>query len=70
MLTALQKEAKKSIDILPDDKVRVVLDFIGYLQSKESLPNALTLKTFKKTDSGKDIVRCKNANDMFKKLGI
>jgi len=70
MQTALQKQAKKSIDILTDEKVKVVLDFIGYLQSKENVPNALTIKTFRKTDSGKDVVKCKNADDMFRKLGM
>lgn len=70
MQTALQKQAKKSIDILTDEKVKVVMDFIGYLQSKERVPNALTIKTFRKTDSDKDIVKCKNADDMFQKLGI
>jgi antitoxin component of RelBE/YafQ-DinJ toxin-antitoxin module len=70
MQTALKKQVKKSIDILTEEKVKVVLDFIGYLQSKESVPNALTIKTFKKTDSGRDVVKCKNADDMFQKLGI
>lgn len=35
-----------------------------------NIPNETTLKTFKKTDSGKEIVKCKNEEDMFKKLGI
>jgi len=70
MQTALQKQAKKSIDILTDEKVKVVMDFIGYLQSKEKVPNALTIKTFRKTDSGRDVVKCKNAEDMFNILGI
>jgi hypothetical protein len=42
MQTALQKQVKKSIDILTDEKVKVVLDFIGYLQSKEEVPNGFT----------------------------
>ena len=29
-----------------------------------------TLKTFKHTDSGKDIVECQNPDKMFKKLGV
>jgi hypothetical protein len=70
MQTALQKQVKKSIDILTDEKVKVVLDFIGYLQSKEEVPNALTIKTFKNTDLGRDLVKCKNVDDMFQKLGI
>jgi DNA-damage-inducible protein J len=34
------------------------------------IPNKVTLKTLKDTDTGKNLVRCKNAKDMFKKLGI
>ncbi|MCX5804280.1 MAG: type II toxin-antitoxin system RelB/DinJ family antitoxin [Proteobacteria bacterium] len=34
------------------------------------IPNKITLNTFKKTDQGKDIIECKNAKDMFKKLGV
>ncbi|MBI5633230.1 MAG: hypothetical protein HZA15_07115 [Nitrospirae bacterium] len=70
MQATLQKQAKKAIDNLPEDKLRVVLDFMGYLQAKEKIPNALTRATFRKTDAGKDLVRCKNVDDMFKKLGI
>ncbi len=34
------------------------------------IPNKTTLETFKKTDKGKELVKCKDADDMFKKLGI
>jgi DNA-damage-inducible protein J len=34
------------------------------------IPNKTTLKTFKKTDEGKELIACKDADDMFKKLGI
>ena len=34
------------------------------------IPNATTLKTFEETDAGQDLVVCRNAEDMFKKLGI
>ncbi|HIJ64596.1 MAG TPA: type II toxin-antitoxin system RelB/DinJ family antitoxin [Candidatus Hydrogenedentes bacterium] len=34
------------------------------------IPNATTLKTFEDTDSGRNIVVCKDAADMFEKLGI
>lgn len=34
------------------------------------IPNATTLKTFMDTDSGRNLVVCKDADDMFKKLGI
>lgn len=34
------------------------------------IPNKTTLETFRKTDAGKELVKCKDAADMFKKLGI
>jgi len=34
------------------------------------VPNETTLKTFQDTDAGQEIVRCKDAQDMFDKLGL
>lgn len=34
------------------------------------IPNKTTLKTFKKTDESKELVKCKDLDDMFKKLAI
>ncbi|GAX61933.1 toxin-antitoxin system, antitoxin component [Candidatus Scalindua japonica] len=34
------------------------------------VPNKVTGKVLKDTDTGKNLVRCEDANDMFKKLGI
>ena len=34
------------------------------------VPNKKTLKTFKDTDAGLNLVRCADAQDMFNKLGI
>ena len=34
------------------------------------VPNATTLRTFASTDAGRDRVVCKDADDMFRKLGI
>ncbi len=33
------------------------------------IPNATTVKTFNDTDSGKNIVKAKDADDMFDRLG-
>jgi DNA-damage-inducible protein J len=33
------------------------------------IPNDETLKTFRDTDAGKGLVECKDADDMFRKLG-
>lgn len=34
------------------------------------IPNATTIRTFRDTDAGKNLVHCENAEDMFNKLGI
>jgi len=34
------------------------------------VPNETTLKTFRDSESGKDLIECKDAEDMFNKLGI
>jgi DNA-damage-inducible protein J len=34
------------------------------------LPNKTTLRTFRDTDSGRNIVRTKNDRDLFEKLGL
>ena len=34
------------------------------------IPNKATLETFKKTDAGKELIKCKDADDMFKRLKI
>ena len=35
-----------------------------------NIPNADTLKALKDIEEDKDLVRCKNSDDMFEKLGI
>ncbi len=34
------------------------------------IPNAMTRRTFAATDKGEGLTRCKDADDMFQKLGI
>ena len=34
------------------------------------IPNDTTVKTFKNTDAGRDLVVCEDVKDMFRKLGI
>jgi DNA-damage-inducible protein J len=34
------------------------------------IPNEETLKTFRDTEAGKGLVKCKDADDRFKKLGV
>lgn len=35
-----------------------------------ALPNKVTLGTFNKTDKNQDLVECKDAEDLFNKLGL
>lgn len=35
-----------------------------------AIPNKKTRRTFQATDAGRDLVLCRNTEDMFKKLGI
>ncbi len=34
------------------------------------IPNEITRRTFSNTDTGKDLIICEGADDMFRKLGI
>jgi len=34
------------------------------------IPNEITRHTFSNTDTGKDLIVCEDADDMFRKLGI
>jgi DNA-damage-inducible protein J len=34
------------------------------------IPNETTRRTFEATDAGRDVILCKDAEDMFQKLGI
>lgn len=40
---ALKKEAKKAIDELSEEKVRVAIDFIDYLKEKEGMEATLEI---------------------------
>ncbi|MCX6991805.1 MAG: type II toxin-antitoxin system RelB/DinJ family antitoxin [Kiritimatiellaeota bacterium] len=35
-----------------------------------AIPNETTRRTFEATEAGRDVILCKNAEDMFKKLGV
>ena len=35
-----------------------------------AIPSETTQRTFKKADAGRDLVVCKNAEDLFEKLGL
>lgn len=77
MTTALKKRIISEINDLPDDKAISLLNYLNNLKLKSKNKsnklkkiNAVTRKTFQDTDKGKNLIKCKNADDMFKKLGI
>jgi hypothetical protein len=43
MQTTLKREAKKAIDELSDEKVKVAIDFIDYLKEKEEMEATLEI---------------------------
>jgi hypothetical protein len=67
--TGLKRDAKKAIDELSEERLRVVVDFIGYLRSKDKRPNKTTRETFKKTDAGEEITAYRSIDDFFKEMG-
>ncbi|MBI2438133.1 MAG: type II toxin-antitoxin system RelB/DinJ family antitoxin [Lentisphaerae bacterium] len=42
----------------------------GGLPFELAIPTSTTRQTFDSTDAGRDVIVCKDADDMFKKLGI
>ena len=43
MQTALKREAKKAIDKLSNEKIKVAIDFIDYLKEKEEMEASLEI---------------------------
>ena len=43
MQTALKREAKKAIDELSNEKIKVAIDFIDYLKEKEEMEASLEI---------------------------
>jgi DNA-damage-inducible protein J len=63
----------KRLGLTMSDAVNLFLNQVRLhkgLPFEVRIPNKTTLRTFKKTDKGKELVKCKDADDMFRKLGI
>ncbi|MBI5664824.1 MAG: type II toxin-antitoxin system RelB/DinJ family antitoxin [Nitrospirae bacterium] len=63
----------KKLGMSTTEAINIFLSQIRLLQGLPfdvKIPNKTTRETFKKTDEGKELVKCKDADDMFKKLGI
>lgn len=72
----LKDKAEKVFNKLGLTSTQAITLFYEQGEMKNGLPfdlltlNETTQKTFNKTDSGKDLVICKDVDDMFSKLGI
>jgi DNA-damage-inducible protein J len=72
----LKKEAEHVLGDLGLSATQAITLFYRQVTLRKGLPfdvvipNSATRKTFESTDSGKNLVVCKDADDMFKKLGI
>jgi len=63
----------KKLGMSTTEAINIFLSQIRLLQGLPfdvKIPNKTTRETFRKTDEGKELVKCKDADDMFKKLGI
>ncbi len=76
MTTNVINEIVSELKDLPDKKADSLLDYLYFLKYEEIIkkdhiiPNETTLQTFMDTDEGKNLNICKDAEDMFNKLGI
>jgi DNA-damage-inducible protein J len=72
----LKDNAEKVFSKLGLTSTQAITLFYKQVEMKNGLPfdllvpNETTQKTFNETDAGKDLVICKDADDMFRKLGI
>jgi DNA-damage-inducible protein J len=72
----LKKEAEHLLEDLGLSATEAITLFYRQVTLRKGLPfdvvipNLTTRRAFDNTDAGKDLVVCKNADDMFRKLGI
>ncbi len=66
-------EVLEAMGLSMSDTIRLLLMRVAKdkaLPFEIKVPNATTVASFEATDRGEDIVRCKDAADMFDKLGL
>jgi len=72
----LKKGAEEVLEELGLSSTQAINLFFRQIMLRKGLPfdvvipNATTRRTFERTDAGKDIVVCRDGDDVFKKLGI
>jgi DNA-damage-inducible protein J len=72
----LKKEAEHVLGNLGLSATQAITLFYRQVTLRKGLPfdvvipNTSTRRTFESTDAGKNLVVCKDADDMFRKLGI
>jgi DNA-damage-inducible protein J len=72
----LKKEVEEILQSLGISTTEAINIFFRQVKLRRGLPfpveipNDVTLKAFKDSEEGKGLVRCKDADDMFKKLGV
>ena len=72
----LKKEAEHVLEDLGLSATQAITLFYRQVTLRKGLPfdvvipNATTLRTFERTDAGKDLIVCKDADEMFRKLEI
>ena len=72
----LKAQAEKVFHRLGLNATQAITLFYKQVELREGLPfdvaipNRTTRRTFETTDAGRDVILCKNADDMFRKLGL
>ncbi|WP_341758245.1 type II toxin-antitoxin system RelB/DinJ family antitoxin [Candidatus Tisiphia endosymbiont of Ditula angustiorana] len=72
----IKKEAEEilyELGITPSQAVTMLYKYIARKHEwpiELKIPNAKTIKTFKETDKDIGLIKCRNTDEMYKKLGI
>jgi hypothetical protein len=64
------KRLKALAAVLGKSMREIISDWIHGNLYSENTPNAATMKAIDSVEKGKDLVEAKNAQDLFRKLGI
>ncbi len=71
----LKEHAEAILDRLGLNPTQAITIFYRQVELRDglpfevSIPNATTRRVFEATDAGRDLIRCTDVDDMFRKLG-